>query len=366
MKIAILGTRGIPNLYGGFEQFAEYIAPALAQRGHEVFVYCSSLHPYEQPTWKGVQLIKKKDPENKIGTFGQFIYDLNCILDSRTRQFDVILQLGYTSSSVWSFLFPKKSVIVTNMDGLEWKRTKYSKLVQSFLKRAEKWAAFKSNYLISDSKGIQAYLLEKYNKSSVFIAYGATLFEQPDNSYLNSFNLAPYSYNMIIARMEPENNVETILQGHQEAQIDQKLIVIGNYKNKFGTYLKEKYTSSRIEFIGPVYDITILNNLRHFSHLYFHGHSVGGTNPSLLEAMASQALVVAHDNIFNKSVLEQDAFYFSTPADIRALLEKGIEKSQYESYITRNNQKITNLYSWTYITDLVEKCLTDAIHSQAK
>ncbi|MBO9574093.1 MAG: DUF1972 domain-containing protein, partial [Chitinophagaceae bacterium] len=197
MKIAILGTRGIPNLYGGFEQFAEYIAPALAQRGHEVFVYCSSLHPYEQPTWKGVQLIKKKDPENKIGTFGQFIYDLNCILDSRTRQFDVILQLGYTSSSVWSFLFPKKSVIVTNMDGLEWKRTKYSKLVQSFLKRAEKWAAFKSNYLISDSKGIQAYLLEKYNKSSVFIAYGATLFEQPDNSYLNSFNLAPYSYNMI-------------------------------------------------------------------------------------------------------------------------------------------------------------------------
>lgn len=366
MKIAILGTRGIPNLYGGFEQFAEYIAPALVQRGHEVIVYCSSLHPYKDLTWKGVQLIKKKDPENKIGTFGQFIYDLNCVLDSRKRQFDIILQLGYTSSSVWSFLFPKKAVIVTNMDGLEWKRTKYSKPVQSFLKRAEKWAACNSHSLIADSKGIQSYLKEKYNKSSEFIAYGATLFEHPDHSYLGSFGLIPYSYNLIIARMEPENNIEVILQGHQEAQIDQKLIIIGNFKNKFGTYLKERYENENIRFIGPVYDINILNNLRHFSHLYFHGHSVGGTNPSLLEAMASQALIVAHNNIFNKTVLEQDAFYFSTPADIKEILEKRIEKTTYTSYLDHNNHKISSLYSWTYITDLIEKCLANAIHSQHK
>ena len=366
MKIAILGTRGIPNLYGGFEQFAEYIAPALVQRGHEVIVYCSSLHPYNDLTWKGVQLIKKKDPESKLGTFGQFIYDLNCILDSRKRQFDVILQLGYTSSSIWSFLFPKKSVIVTNMDGLEWKRTKYSKPVQSFLKKAEKWAVNNSHHLIADSKGIQTYLKEKYSKSSEFIAYGATLFENPDSTQLASFNQAPYSYNLIIARMEPENNIETILKGHQEAQTAQKLIIIGNYKNKFGTYLKERYESKSIEFIGPVYDIVILNNLRHFSHLYFHGHSVGGTNPSLLEAMASQSLIVAHNNVFNKSVLEEDAFYFSTPADIKNILEKKIEKTNYASYLNHNNHKIINLYSWTYITDRVEKCLINAVHSQNK
>jgi len=162
MKIGIIGSRGIPNQYGGFEQFVEFVAPLLVERGHEVFVYNSSLHPYQPNSWKGVHLIKKFDPENKIGTIGQFIYDFNCILDSRKRNYDIILQLGYTSSGVWAFLFPKKPLIITNMDGLEWKRSKYSKLVQRFLKKAEKWAALSSDHLIADSIGIQTYLLEKY------------------------------------------------------------------------------------------------------------------------------------------------------------------------------------------------------------
>src|SRR5690349_15755847 len=120
MKIGIVGTRGIPNRYGGFEQFIEFVAPELVNRGHEVYVYNSSLHPYKEPTYKGVHIISKTDPENKIGTAGQFIYDLNCIRDSRKRNYDVILQLGYTSSSIWTFLYPSGSLLVTNMDGLEW------------------------------------------------------------------------------------------------------------------------------------------------------------------------------------------------------------------------------------------------------
>ena len=121
-----MGSRGIPNRYGGFEQFAEYIAPALVEKGHQVYVYNSSAHPYREKSWKNVNILRGYDPEDKIGTAGQFIYDFNCILDSRKRNFDIILQLGYTSSSVWSFLYPKKPVLITNMDGLEWKRSKYS------------------------------------------------------------------------------------------------------------------------------------------------------------------------------------------------------------------------------------------------
>ena len=133
MKIGILGTRGIPNFYGGFEQFAQYLSEAFVKKGHEVHVYNSHTHPYEKNEWNGVKLIHCYDPENTIGTVGQFIYDLNCILDSRKREFDIILQLGYTSSSVWNWIFPKKSIIMTNMDGFEWKRSKYSKPVQQFL-----------------------------------------------------------------------------------------------------------------------------------------------------------------------------------------------------------------------------------------
>ena len=117
MKIAILGTRGIPNNYGGFEQFAEFLSKLLVKRGHIVYVYNSHNHPFKEDKWKGVNIIHCKDPEKKIGTVGQFIYDLNCILDSRKRDFDIILQLGYGSSSIWNKFLPKRSVIITNIFG---------------------------------------------------------------------------------------------------------------------------------------------------------------------------------------------------------------------------------------------------------
>ena len=366
MKIGIIGTRGIPNRYGGFEQFTEFIAPELVLRGHEVIVYNSSLHSYEETTWKGVHLVKKRDPENRLGTTGQFVYDLNCIIDTRKRKFDIILQLGYTSSSVWYFLLPKKSVIVTNMDGLEWKRSKYSKTVRGFLKKAEQLAARHSDFLIADSIGIQKYLWKKYRKKSEFIAYGATLFSDPDKTLLEPFNLAPYSYNMLIARMEPENNIETILSGHSKSNTQKKLILIGNYDNKFGAYLKKKYENEKINFWGSVYDLNLLNNLRHFSNLYFHGHSVGGTNPSLLEAMASQAFVVAHNNIFNRAILEKDALYFESAQDITTMLDKGIEKETYRACIDHNNSRILKDYSWNHITDKLENYFTECLEKNAK
>ena len=365
MKIGIIGTRGIPNNYGGFEQFTEFVAPALAGRGHEMYVYNSSLHPYKETTWKGVNLISCTDPENRIGTLGQFIYDFNCIIDARKRQFDVILQLGYTSSSVWAFLFPKNSVVVTNMDGLEWKRSKYSKPVQQFLRRAEKWAVHSSTKLIADSKGIQQYLLEKYRKPSDFVAYGATLFNTPDESVPSKYQVMPYNYNLIIARMEPENNLEAILKGYVQSQITEPLLLIGNYSNTFGTYLKQQYTDKRIRFMGAIYNLDELNSLRHFSHLYFHGHSVGGTNPSLLEAMASNALIVANDNVFNRAVLEDDAFYFSNDLQVAELLDAKPQKKDYDAFIERNRHRIKEFYSWEYITDLLEKSLQDAVNNRS-
>jgi glycosyltransferase involved in cell wall biosynthesis len=364
MKIGIIGTRGIPNYYGGFEEFAEFVAPALVKRGHSVVVYNSSLHPYRQSEWNGVKLITRYDPEDRMGTFGQFIYDLNCILDAHRRRFDVILQLGYTSSSIWSWLMPSKPVIITNMDGLEWKRSRYSRKVQKFLKRAEKWAAFSSHQLISDSKEIQSYLLSEYGRSSRYIAYGASLFTKPEESMLERMSLSKYNYNMLVARMEPENNIEMILEGHVHSNSTKRLILVGNYNNHFGTYLKNKYTDKRIQFWGPIYDLQLLNNLRHFSSLYFHGHTVGGTNPSLLEAMASQALIVAHDNVFNKSVLDGDALYFSSAKEITDLIEKCIDKDRYASFIQNNSEKIIRFYSWDYVTDQIEKCFSDALRER--
>ena len=188
MKIGILGTRGIPNHYGGFEQFAEFLSIDLVSRGHQVWVYNSHKHEYQESEYKGVHLIHCYDAEYKIGTAGQFIYDFNCIRDARNRDFDILLQLGYTSSSIWSRFLPKKQVIVTNMDGLEWKRSKFSNAVQRFLKRAESWAVNSSDHLVADSKGIQRYLQKKYNVASHYIPYGAEIFTSQGSSKLEGLN----------------------------------------------------------------------------------------------------------------------------------------------------------------------------------
>jgi glycosyltransferase involved in cell wall biosynthesis len=351
MKIAIIGTRGIPNHYGGFEQFAEYVSVGLVKLGHEVTVYNTHNHPYQDNNYSGVKIIHCKDWEDRIGTAGQFIYDFNCIWDSRKRNFDIILQLGYTSSSIWSKFFPKKSILTTNMDGLEWKRTKYSKKVQTFLKYAEKLAVKHSDYLISDSLGIQSYLKEKYRKDSVYIPYGANVFKTPDAFCLQKLNLESYGYNMLIARLEPENSIEMILDGIVLSKSEIPFIIIGKHETKFGEYLKSKYCNYKhIRFEGGIYDQDLLNNLRHFSNLYFHGHTVGGTNPSLLEAMASSAMLVAHDNIFNKTILGKDAKYFSSSSDVYQIIIS-THKNAFPDYIDANLEKINSTYSWSTIID---------------
>ena len=363
MKIAILGTRGIPNHYGGFEQFAEFFSVYLAENEQEVYVYNSHNHPFQEKTFKGVNIIHQFDPEYKIGTAGQFIYDLNCILDSRKRNFDIILQLGYTSSSVWSFLFPKKPLIITNMDGLEWKRTKYSKPVQKVLQFAEKLAVNYSDYLIADSIGIQKYLQQKYNKDAAYIAYGAHQFSNPDLSVLKTYKVENHNYNLILARLEPENNIETILDGIVLSNDKMPFLVIGNHQTKFGNYLKEKFiNSSNIRFLGAVYNHNHLDNLRWFSNIYFHGHSVGGTNPSLLEAMASKAFIFAHDNDFNKAILNENAYYFSSAEEVKNLTLK-IKKNDNLHLIENNFNAIESEFNWDKINgkylQLFTKCMAE-------
>lgn len=353
MKIGILGTRGIPNHYGGFEQFAEFFAAFLANKNHEVFVYNSSNHPYKQNLYKGVNIIHCYDPEDKIGTAGQFIYDLNCILDSRKRNFDILLQLGYTSNTIWHRFLPNESVIISNMDGLEWRRSKYSYLEKKFLKYAEKLAVTSSDFLISDSLGIQHYLKKKYNIDSKYIAYGAKLFQNPKMEVLELYDVKPENYNMLIARFEPENNLEIILDGVAMATTKSTFLVIGKHdSNKFGTFLKNKYKDSKnIRFIGGIYNMDHLNNLRYHSNLYFHGHSVGGTNPSLLEAMASKALIIAHNNEFNNSILESDAFYFSSKDDVKSYIDT-IKKEDQRDKIENCFEKINNRFTWELINNM--------------
>ncbi len=357
MNIAIVGTRGIPNQYGGFEQFADILSQALVAKGHQITVYCSANHPYKEQELNGVKLIHKYDPENKIGTVGQFIYDLLCITDAKKRDFDIIYLLGYTSSSIWQrIIYGGKAIVVTNMDGLEWKRNKYSSPVKTFLKYAEKLAVKNSKHLVADSLGIQDYLKTKYKVESTYIPYGSYLFDTPSESELLNFDLKPFGYDILIARFEPENNIELILRAFSMSKTNRQLVLLGDHsRTVFGKEMFKKYGSDKkIRFLGAIYDQTVLNNLRYYSNLYFHGHSVGGTNPSLLEAMGSSALIAYHNNEFNEAIVGSDGFKFSDSATLMHVINN-IGKNKYPECIKNNLQKISTIYSWENICNRYEE-----------
>ncbi len=361
MKIGILGTRGIPNRYGGFEQFAEVVSRCWVEKGHEVMVYCGHNHEYKDPEYQGIKRISIYDPEYRMGTAGQFFYDLGCILDSRKRDFDILLQLGYTSSSVWGFLLPRQSRIITNMDGLEWKRSKYSPKVQWFLRQAENWAIKTSDVLVADSVGIEQYLLQKYGKPSAYIPYGAEI-PDPGNpaEVLEKYGLEPFSFNMILARMEPENNIEMILQGICASATKRQTLGEGSTKNTFGRRMEKQFSGKGIRFIGPNYNKAELDILRNQCYLYYHGHSVGGTNPSLLEAMACGALISAHRNEFNRHILGEKGLYFSSAEEV-AQQQHLVPDPDRQALCAALQNEILQRYTWEKIAEdylqLFEKSL---------
>ncbi|RYY82450.1 MAG: DUF1972 domain-containing protein [Chitinophagaceae bacterium] len=326
LRIAILGTRGIPNRYGGFEQISETLAAGLVQRGHEVTVYCSALHPDKSSYWHGVRRILCADPEDRLGTFGQFLYDRNCLKHAR------------------------------NMDGLEWKRSKYSAPVRRFLRSAEAWAVRYSHSHIADSPVIKSYLDDQYGINARFIPYGANVQHHRSADALLPYQLAPYSYFMLMARMEPENHVLEILDGYMQSSSEKPMIVVGNTANRYGQKLLQRFHSAPgIHFLGGIFNQEVVHQLRGQASLYFHGHSVGGTNPSLLEAMASGALIAAHRNPFNEAVLAKDAYYFSHPSEVAHLILQ--LQGTDEERRTSVQQKIAAQFNWERVIDQYEQII---------
>jgi glycosyltransferase involved in cell wall biosynthesis len=354
LHIGILGTRGIPNRYGGFEAFAEQLAPRLAEKGHRVTVFCSHDQENKDRVFKNVKLDFQYNPEKIFGTFGQFIYDLNCNLKASRDKFQILLHLGYTSDSVWHRLWPRNTVHITNMDGFEWRRAKYSKPVQNFLKQAESWAAGNSQALVADSPVILDYLQKNYKTPAFYIGYGAEIPDSFNENLLFPFGLTMGRYDLIIARMEPENNIELAVRAHLLSDRNTPLVIIANETN-YGKSLKNRFCHNlSVRFLPPCYDRNTLHALRHFARYYIHGHSAGGTNPSLLEAMACGCRILAHDNPFNRSVLEGNSAFYDHAEALAELISRPADNLDFNQWGRNNVERIRNYFSWDYITDSYE------------
>ena len=349
MKLAILGIRGIPAKYGGFETFAEELAVRLVQQGIEVTVFCIKQPSNQSTSYKGVQLQYVR--ELNVGPLTTILFDLLCLWRARSS-YDVVYMLGY-GASLFCFI-PRlwgKEVWI-NMDGIEWARSKWSWPAKLWLKLMESIAMWTPDKIIADAEGILNHLQEKYRHipPAVFIPYGApVVVSVPPSSCVEEWGVKAQSYLLVVCRLEPENHVLEIIQGYLNSDILMPLIIVGNHlAGTFYTKSLLEYARSNIQFIGSIYDQDKLLALRCHSFAYLHGHSVGGTNPSLLEAMGCSNKIIAHDNRFNREVSGKSALYFKDAISLSMILNNLGESAPSGKAA---QQIISDKYTWGMVVN---------------
>lgn len=359
LRIAILGARGIPASYGGFETFAEQLAVRLVARGHEVTVYAETSESSADDTfYKGVRVRHKHRPQ--WGAASVLAYDCACLWDAR-RGYDLVYMLGY--GAAWACWWPRVFGVPVwiNVDGLEWARSKWGRGARAYLRCMEWVTTRAATRLIADAEAIAQRFRETYPRGapSSFIAYGAELVQAQDvdPSLLAMWGLEAHRYMLVVARPEPENHILEIIQGYVLHGGEWPLVIVGDVSGAtaYQQQLKQ-HGSDRVRFVGGIYDAGQLASLRVHAACYLHGHSVGGTNPSLLEALACGNWVLAHDNPFNREVARDAAEYFHTPEELACSLDRVV--AQADAMRAGRSQRARDIvaehYTWDGIADAYE------------
>ncbi len=351
MRLAILGARGIPARYGGFETFAEQLAIRLVERGHDVTVFSEATGSASQE-YKGVNL--RNVPARDLGPLSTVLYDAVCLWRARSS-FDVIYMLGYGSSALCWLPRVWGSQVWINMDGLEWARGKWGPFARWYLRWAETIAMWTPDRIIADAAGIKANLQSRHRRLPPcdVIPYGCEIVSSARPEELNSFGLDPGSYYLVVCRFEPENLIREIIEGFLDSNTQTRLVLVGDHTRK-SAYVQSlaRYNNDRLLFTGPVYDVSKIQALRYFCRAYLHGHSVGGTNPSLLEAMGCGNVVIANDNPFNREVLGGSGLFFSTPKEVSAGIDS-VDSGKADIAGMKVNvvERVKQYYTWHRITD---------------
>lgn len=321
MKLAIIGTAGIPAKYGGFETLVEYLTKHNGLK-IETVVYCSSkIYNKKLQKYNGVELKYLPLSANGIQSI---LYDILSFF-SAAKKGDILLVLGVSGCIILPFfrLFYPQKIIITNIDGLEHKREKWKKIIQKFLKYSEKQAIKYSDIIIADNRVIQKYVMNEYQKDSIYIAYGGNHTRRIDLlPEIKAKYSLPRKYAFKVCRIEPENNIHLILKAFSESLLP--LVLIGNWdRSNYGIKLRKQYSIfSNLYLLNPIYHQNTLNQLRSNCYVYIHGHSAGGTNPSLVEAMSLGLPILAYDIEYNRETTMNRAYYFNDENELKELLNK--------------------------------------------
>jgi glycosyltransferase involved in cell wall biosynthesis len=321
MHVLILGTRGIPSRHSGFETFAQDFSLFLRSRNHDVTVYCQAEENEQQreDVWNGVRRVLIPAGSGSVGTMH---FDWKAIKHSLGEN-GVVLTLGYNTGLFNARYRASSLPNLMNMDGIDWKREKWSLPARIWFWFNEWAGARVADHLIADHPEIARHLSRHTpEKKITVIPYGADLVTSAPVELIQKFNLKRKNYHLLIARPEPENYILEIVRAYSLRKRGMPLVILGKYSPEGTAYQKAvlKAAGSEIVFLGPVFERDIVRALRFHARAYFHGHRVGGTNPSLVEALAAGNAVLAHDNRFNRWVAGDGALYFRTPKDIEDIL----------------------------------------------
>jgi glycosyltransferase involved in cell wall biosynthesis len=315
--VRILGTHGVPAAYGGFETAAENVGLYLRDRGWRVVVYCQveGRGPIVEDLWNGLERVMI--PVERGGWLGTSQFDWRSIIHA-SRSRDVCLTFGYNTAVFNIVQRVMRIPNVINMDGIEWSRARWGKFKQGILLVNERIACVVGNDLIADHPMIEEYLATRAKRSKLStITYGAHSVVSASTEPVTSRGLRPGSYLTLICRPIPENSILELVQGFSAERRGHTLVVLGDYRPEIDQYHRAvvEAASDEVVFLGAVYEPQEVAALRFHSSGYLHGHTVGGTNPSLVEALAAGNPVIAHDNPYNRWVAGAAALYFTSAED---------------------------------------------------
>ena len=355
LKISIIGSRGYPYVYSGYETLIKELSERLVARGCEVTVYCHrNLFNKKPALVKGIKLVYVPTIESK--SLSQLIHSFLSMCHAVTSDADVIFAVNAANGpfGLISKIFRKPTAI--NVDGLEWLRPKWKGLGAKYFKIAARLSTILFDQIINDSDEMRKVYLNMFKKDSVVIAYGATVIKSEELSLIKQWPITPKEYYLVVGRMIPDNNADIIVKGFLASNSTKKMVVVGDvfYRDNYADKLKA-LKDERLIFTGYVNDSDVLAALYHHSYMYVHGHEFGGTNPTMIKAMAYGCGILALNTVFNKEMLNNDSYGIYFDKNQEAVRRQINYADQYPKEIKKLRQNshlgITDKYNWDCITD---------------
>jgi glycosyltransferase involved in cell wall biosynthesis len=353
MKVALVGTRGVPANYGGFETCAEELARGLVVRGHDVTVYCRPGNaPGDPATFEGARLVYLPYIDRK--SLGTLSHTFRSLVHAVREDFDVLMVFNAGNAPLCVLPRLLRQRVVINVDGLEWRRAKWGRAAKLYYQFGE-WAATKlADRIISDSRVIQSYYLDRFRTSSTYIAYGAHIEGSLRPEILDEYGLEPDGYFFMGSRLEPENHADLVVEAFEHVRTDKLLAIAGsaNWDSPFIRRLKAR-AGSRVRLLGGVYAPGHMRELHANCYAYVHAAEVGGTNPALVKAMGYANCVLSVNIPFNaETVADAGLMFEMDPVDLARKMQLLVDDpSLVEHYRERAPLRVKDAYQWPVVVD---------------